>query len=355
MMTIFFLKGTLTFSILASSGDARLGGIDFNSLLKDHFVRKISEVRVSSEKVVAYSEYELEAEIERAKIALSVDKIGNIHLQDVTFSSGASKPLSLKLSRKEFNNISLGLFARYGKCIDDCISFGSFYDDVSVHDDTLLDAEDDASDPEKEYRGRVNSVIVAGQSGQIHRFKADLREKFPKASLVDEHSDRAVAKGLAEWLYMGVEPEIEDIAHTYIGVSGVTLQGNRPVVMDHGENKNHALDAYALIYPTDRIPRHVEKMISWSRGGTVTITTNTIGKPATPVCNIPIDAEVFLGGDGFLRVSVDEMLTVVVELRDLQGNRRCWQINNFFRIPSGYVPVGNIGNAALGLRQLNRS
>ncbi|MET4449360.1 molecular chaperone DnaK (HSP70) [Bradyrhizobium sp. GM2.2] len=350
--------GNLTFSILASSGDARLGGIDFNALLKDYFVRKLKDVHKSGETIVFYLEHELEAEIERAKIALSVDKLASIHLQDVAFSDGASKQISLKLKRKEFDDLSLALFVRYGKCIDDCISFGSYHDDISLHEDASLDAEDDASDPEKTYRTRVDSVIVAGQSGQIHRFKADLRKKFPRACLIDEHSDTAVARGLAEWLYTGVELEIDDIAHTYIGVAGVVSEGNRLIVTDQVENEHPALDPYTLIYPTDRIPAHVEKMISWpaaARVATVTITTNTIGKPATPVCRIPIENELFMGGEGFLRVSVDEMLTVVVEIRDLKENRRCWQINNFFRMPSGYIPVGNIGSAALGLRLLNRS
>jgi hypothetical protein len=334
----------IKFSVFASSGDACLGGIDFNSLLKDHFISKLRTVLVSGEKIVAYSEFELEAEIERAKVALSDKSSSDIYLQDVTFSGGASKPFSLRVSRQEFDHMSRDLFARYTKCVEDCISFGQFYDDIS--DDT---GGYPAGDADKEYRSRINYVILAGQSGHVHKFRAYLRKQFPKARIVDEYSERAVARGLAEWLYMGLDVDIEDIAHTYIGVSGVTLAGNRLVISDEP-------DSYTLIYPTDKIPRSVQRSIIWrnSKRRKLTITTNTIGKMPVPVCDISIEENVFVGGEGILGVSVDEMLTVVVEIRDFHDNVRCWQINNFFRIPSGYRPVGSIDTAAAGLRILQR-
>ncbi|NWJ27154.1 Hsp70 family protein [Rhizobium sp. RM] len=338
------LTRRIEFKVLASSGDAKLGGIDFDLALKDFVVGLIKSRRLGVSPVISYSELSLEREVERAKVALSTTEAFTISLEDVEFAGGVVKPLHIEVTRKDLNDLTINLFKRYVKCVEDCISF------AREHDDIIGETNEEAEKTDVAYKRNFSSIMLAGQSGRVDKIRRYLTRTIPDAVLNDYYCETAVARGMAEITYSRLHIEVDDIAHSYVGVSGLRRTENAFIV--DGSSQNHS-----LIYPTDNIPASRTINLHWpdKRFREITITTHTIGKTPISVCKISLDDSALLGTNGLMRISMDEMFTVVVELRTARDNCAFWQINNFFRIPVGYQPSDTLDSGGYGIRRLQKA
>lgn len=336
----------LDFVVLASSGDARLGGIDFNEIIKKIALSKIEQNFGLHSAVIDQRQRDrIDREVERAKIDLAANLRTRVHLVDVEFADGTIGTATVEVTRREVEKASVELFKRFSSCVEHCIEHGAI---SSAFSD--VDAKQAKSDDEREPQARlVDSVIVAGQAGLWPPIISHLRNTFPFAEIIEKDADTAVARGLARWIYSPrVSLSITDIAHTYIGLSSVLSYENRLIVQSGAGN-------FQLIYPTSIVPNSYHRGIDWSRLPELHVTSHTVGKTPQEVCIIPIPPDVLRGTEGFIFVHLDSMLTAVIELRDMFGNRVCWQINNFFRFPNGFSSAEQLTDRPVKFREVRQN
>ena len=332
--------GGAEIQMLATAGEAKLGGIDFNSELRSHILKKIDREYEIDESEFSGNLYnELEREVERAKLELSVQKKTKIFLTDVVDKNGQVIDIELEIDRKLYEKLANDLIEKFKRCVESCVEHGILWDDTS--DDTTNELINRHKKFDLSFDTKhVDTVLIAGQSGKIPIFKKHAATRFPNATLVDEYSDIAVARGMAIWQYMTTTPTyIDDIAHSYIGFSGLRREENwLKICRDDTQVQ--------VVYPTDRIPLYIKKNVTWpaDKKSEFAVTTNTVGKDPQNICKVIIDPELFNGNAGFIEVSIDRMSTVVVGVCDHSGNGVWWQINNFFRIPTGFFADAEIKN-----------
>lgn len=333
----------VAFTILASAGDAKLGGIDFNEILRRIFLKKIEdEVGLNAGEIYTLRTDSVDREVERAKLELSENRHTHLHLPDVELPSGDIETLKIRISRKEVEKAAGELTDRFKKCVEHCIEHGV------LSSDFMHIADDRAGNPQESIvpSSFVDTAIIAGQAGLWPPIREHLRKRFPYAEQIVRDPDTAVARGLANWVYSPkYSLSITDIAHTYIGIGSVFSSENTIFTCQGGQN-------YELIYPTDVVPNWYQRLINWSQLPQLQITTHTVGKPPQEVCRIEVSSERIKGTEGFIYVYLDKSLTAVVELRDMFGHVVSWQINNFFRLPDGFSSVGTIFQSSVPYREV---
>ncbi|MDR2515484.1 MAG: molecular chaperone DnaK [Christensenellaceae bacterium] len=101
--------GDGVFEVLATNGDTRLGGDDFDQRVIDHLVaefKKAEGIDLSKDKMAMQR---LKDAAEKAKIELSGVMTSNINLPFITMDSSGPKHLDLSLSRAKFNELTADL------------------------------------------------------------------------------------------------------------------------------------------------------------------------------------------------------------------------------------------------------
>lgn len=113
---------TGTFEVLATSGDNRLGGDDWDNVIVAWLIKQIKEkysYDVSKDKMALAR---LKEEAERAKITLSESLIANISLPFLAMSANGPINVELDLKRSEFEHMTEHLLERIKKPLHDAIA-----------------------------------------------------------------------------------------------------------------------------------------------------------------------------------------------------------------------------------------
>ena len=101
--------GDGAFEVLATAGDTRLGGDDFDQRIMDHLVaefKKVEGIDLSKDRVAMQR---LKEAAEKAKIELSGMTTTNVNLPYITADATGPKHLDLTLTRAKFNELTASL------------------------------------------------------------------------------------------------------------------------------------------------------------------------------------------------------------------------------------------------------
>lgn len=142
------------FEVLATGGDTRLGGEDFDNLLLKMCIEKSDDPSIIPQ---------LKRECEMAKIALSTQTSTTIQVRD----------FSITVSRAKFEHLTKQLFKT-------CLN---------VVKQVLQDAEIEKED--------IHNIVLIGGSTRIPKIKSLLEEFFNKTCYTSINPDEAVAYGAA--------------------------------------------------------------------------------------------------------------------------------------------------------------
>ncbi|KAG8748948.1 ATPase with role in protein import into the ER [Serendipita sp. 396] len=157
------------FEVLATAGDTRLGGEDFDHRVIDHLVKlhKTNTGRDVSKNEKAMSK--LKREVERAKRTLSSQMSAKIEIEG--FDAG--KDFTHTLTRAKFEELNMDLFRRTMKTIDQ----------------VLKDA--------KVKKEAVDEIVLVGGSTRIPKIQEMVKQYFNKEPNKGVNPDEAVAYGAA--------------------------------------------------------------------------------------------------------------------------------------------------------------
>ncbi|PVF98420.1 heat shock protein 70 [Serendipita vermifera] len=157
------------FEVLATAGDTRLGGEDFDHSVMDHLVRthkhKIGRDLTHNDRAMS----RLKREVERAKRALSSQSSARIELDALD----DGRDFSYTISRAKFEELNMDLFKKT----------------MNTVERVLKDAKVDKS--------QVDEVILVGGSTRIPKVQAMVKEYFNKEPNRSINPDEAVAYGAA--------------------------------------------------------------------------------------------------------------------------------------------------------------
>ncbi|CAN0927058.1 Heat shock 70 kDa protein BIP2 [Linum grandiflorum] len=159
-----------TFEVLATGGDAHLGGGDFDKNLMDHFIRIIKRKYDKDISGDSRALGRLRKECERAKRDLS--SLSQVSIEIECFVNG--RDFSEQLTRAKFEAINIHLFKKT----------------IDVVEKTLEDAKIDKSE--------IDEIILVGGSTRIPEVKQRLKQMFNgKEPNQGVNPDEAVAYGAA--------------------------------------------------------------------------------------------------------------------------------------------------------------
>ena len=166
--------GDNTFDVLATTGDTKLGGDDFDDriikLLIDDFKSK-NGIDLSKDKMALQR---LKEAAEKAKIDLSGMTKTTISLPFITADSGGPKHLEFELSKAKFDDITRDLIDRSLKYVDSCMK-----------------------DSKLKGFGELHKVILVGGSTRIPAVVEALKQKTGKDPFKGINPDECVAIGAA--------------------------------------------------------------------------------------------------------------------------------------------------------------
>ena len=113
---VSILRVTNSFDVIATSGDAHLGGIDFTNRLYewllDSIKEEVGEIELT-EKMIA----SLRAQAEEAKLGLSINEYHEIDLSDLNIELS-----TIGVTREDFDRITRDLIERSKSAVLDCLS-----------------------------------------------------------------------------------------------------------------------------------------------------------------------------------------------------------------------------------------
>ena len=113
---VSILRVTNSFDVIATSGDAHLGGIDFTNRLfewlLDSIKEQIGEIELTDGMIVS-----LRALAEEAKLSLSVNEYADVDLSDLDIELS-----SIGITREDFNLATEDLIERSTVVVKDCLS-----------------------------------------------------------------------------------------------------------------------------------------------------------------------------------------------------------------------------------------
>lgn len=332
----------LTLRVLASCGNRRLGGIDFNAKLHGHILHKSGLAPVTDRLVDPHS---LAVDIEAAKLALSraSDPTVSVELLDDT---GEQISVPIRITQHEFSQVSADLVKDAMKCVENCVERAVIWGHEHC-DGVKLDADGTS-------RLEPDVVLIAGQSGQIPAIRKRISARFPQASIIDKYSENAVARGLA--IASRLDCEIIDVAYFSIGIIGL-IDGNQ-IVLPRPRQSQVQASAQApilphtqantnpvwLIYAEDEVPTRGMKGLFVGKGGlaSITIVSATVAGRIEAIATIEVDLDRYRGNIAQIALVIDKAMTLVVEITDDRRQVEARQINNFYRLPDGYAASGSI-------------
>jgi len=180
--------GDGVFEVLATNGNNRLGGDDFDERIVDWIVEEFKRdqgIDLSKDKAVLQR---LNEAAEKAKIELSTTVSTNINLPFITADQNGPKHLDIDLSRAKFEDLIRDLIERT----------------VGPLDKAMRDAKLKESD--------VHRIILVGGSTRIPMVQKLLTDRFGEKLQKDVNPDEVVALGAAiQGAILGGEAGVDDI------------------------------------------------------------------------------------------------------------------------------------------------
>ena len=165
--------GDGAFEVLATAGDTRLGGDDFDQRIMDYLVaefKKTEGINLANDKVAMQR---LKEAAEKAKIELSGMTTTNINLPYITADATGPKHLDVSLSRAKFNEMTADLVERTLKPVRQAMS------------DAGLTASD------------LHKVLLVGGSTRIPAVQEAVKSLTGKEGFKGINPDECVALGAA--------------------------------------------------------------------------------------------------------------------------------------------------------------
>ncbi|MBE6922719.1 MAG: molecular chaperone DnaK [Ruminococcaceae bacterium] len=165
--------GDGAFEVLATAGDTRLGGDDFDQRIMDHLVaefKKVEGIDLSKDRVAMQR---LKEAAEKAKIELSGMTTTNVNLPYITADATGPKHLDVTITRAQFNQMTADLVERTLKPVRQAMS----------------DAGVTASD--------LHKVLLVGGSTRIPAVQEAVKNITGKEGFKGINPDECVALGAA--------------------------------------------------------------------------------------------------------------------------------------------------------------
>ena len=165
--------GDGVFQVLATAGNNRLGGDDFDQRLMDYIAddfKRNNGIDLRNDKMAMQR---LKEAAEKAKIDLSGVMQTNVNLPFITMDSSGPKHLDITITRAKFNELIGDLIDKTRVCVEKCLS----------------DANLKASDVEK--------VILVGGSSRIPAVQEMVKKIMGKEPFKGINPDECVAIGAA--------------------------------------------------------------------------------------------------------------------------------------------------------------
>lgn len=165
--------------IKASTGDNRLGGMDFDERLVQWLNTQVKRTHgvdllndgTDGEKVQKYARMKMEAE--QVKIALSSNKTAQFNLPFLTMHEGLPISVMEEITREEFDDLTKDLVENTLKHVDRAVEEAKLTID------------------------QIDEVILIGGSTRIPAIQACVESKFNQSARKDINPDEAVALGAA--------------------------------------------------------------------------------------------------------------------------------------------------------------
>ena len=161
------------FEVLATSGDAKLGGTDFDNALVDYICDEFKKTNSVDLKTDSMALQRVKEAAENAKIALSSSTTTSINLPFITADATGPKHLQLELTRAKFEQIIAPLVER--------------------HRGPMLKALEDA----KVTVSDIDDILLVGGTTRVPAIQALVKEVFGKDGNKSVNPDEAVAIGAA--------------------------------------------------------------------------------------------------------------------------------------------------------------
>lgn len=161
------------FEVLATSGDAKLGGTDFDNALVDYICDEFKKTNSIDLKSDSMALQRIKEAAENAKIALSSSTTTSINLPFITADATGPKHLQLELTRAKFEQIIAPLVER--------------------HRGPMLKALEDA----KVTVSDIDDILLVGGTTRVPAIQALVKEVFGKDGNKSVNPDEAVAIGAA--------------------------------------------------------------------------------------------------------------------------------------------------------------
>jgi molecular chaperone DnaK (HSP70) len=203
------------FDVLATAGNTKLGGSDFDNMMIDYVLKKFKYLNKSFDeaKLSALSLQKLRTSCEQAKQLLS--SVMETHVAVKNFYE--NKDLCYKITRSQFESICSPLFLLSQKCVNDILN------------DTHYDVDD------------IDEVILVGGMTRVPKIRELLKLKFKKDPNCTINADEAVSIGAAIQgyiLFHNDEPFSESIAlldTTALSLGVETVGGIMDTIIKRGE------------------------------------------------------------------------------------------------------------------------
>ena len=159
------------FEVLATSGDAKLGGTDFDNALVDYICDDFKATNNIDLRNDSMALQRIKEAAENAKIALSSSTTTTINLPFITADQTGPKHLQLEISRAKFEQIIASLVERHRK--------------------PMLQALEDAGLKTSD----IDDVLLVGGSTRVPAIQNLVKEVFGKEGNKSVNPDEAVAIG----------------------------------------------------------------------------------------------------------------------------------------------------------------
>ena len=295
--------GDGVFDVLASDGDTRLGGDDFDQRIIDWLAeefRKDTGIDLSSD---ASAMQRLKDAAESAKKELSSRMETTINLPYITADATGPKHMEKKLSRAKFESM-----------IDDYLQRT-----ISVVDDTLRESGKDAS--------TIDQVVLVGGSTRIPRVQELISSRIPGKINREINPDEVVAAGAAiqggilagevdEIVLLDVTPLTLSI-ETIGGISTPLIERNTTIPTEKSKTFTTAEDNQPAVQI--HVVQGERKMVADNKSlGTFQLS----GIPPAPRGIPQIDVIFNIDADGILHVTAKDKATSKTASITIQDSSR---------------------------------
>ena len=199
--------------VLASHGDTRLGGDDFDQLLLDYVCDRFAEEREIDLRKLPTAKSRVLAAVEQAKKVLSVEAVAVIEEEFIAEKGGAALHLDLEIERFDYEALIEPLLAKTLSCVDRALT------------DARLNAR------------QIDKVIMVGGASRtplVHRL---LQSRLGRELHTEVDPDLCVAMGAAiqGGLISGIDvgPVLVDITPHTLGISVLHEDEDGEISPDH--------------------------------------------------------------------------------------------------------------------------